>query len=174
MIGADQASTGGRHGSMISEAGRRSNRLSMAGALDGRGADPYGPGMAKNIGALEAFRLYTQAFQSLDARAVAAHYHEPAMIITPQGVVPFPTGAAVEEFYGKLMADLPARGYARTELSGLAERPLAAGLGLVTGVGVWRKASGEEIQRFGMTFTLRRSGESWRIVVATIHDADTR
>jgi hypothetical protein len=31
-------------------------------------------------GALEAFGRYTRAFQALDARAVARHFHEPAFI----------------------------------------------------------------------------------------------
>ena len=64
------------------------------------------------------------------------------------------------------MAELPAQGYARTEFSPLVERCLGDDLAVVSGVGVWKKASGEDLLRFGMTYTLRRAADTWRIVVA--------
>jgi hypothetical protein len=36
--------------------------------------------------ALDSFRRYAQAFQSLDAKAVARHFHEPPLLITPHVV----------------------------------------------------------------------------------------
>jgi ketosteroid isomerase-like protein len=123
--------------------------------------DPGGP--------LAAFRRYTDAFQTLDARSVASHFHEPALLISPQDTVAFPTTAAVEQFYASLMAELPARGYARTAFSALSERHLSDDLAVVSGDGVWKNASDEDLMPFGITYTLRRSGETWRIVVAVIH-----
>jgi hypothetical protein len=52
-------------------------------------------------GVLEAFGRYTQAFQALDARAVARHFHEPAFFITPKDVVSLPTAEAVEQTYAR-------------------------------------------------------------------------
>jgi hypothetical protein len=52
--------------------------------------------------AVEAFRRYTQAFQSLDPLAVATHFNEPAMMITPQGVQALPNAAAVEKAYARV------------------------------------------------------------------------
>jgi len=120
--------------------------------------------------AVEAFRSYARAFQSLDARGVAEHFAEPALLISPQGVVALPTRAAVADEYGRLLAGLPAQGYARTEFSPLAGRRLSDDLALVTGAGTWKTTSGEELQRFGLTYTLRRTGQTWQIVVAAIHD----
>jgi hypothetical protein len=122
--------------------------------------------------ALEAFRRYTESFQSLDPRATASRFHEPALMITPQGVTALPNAAAVEAVYGRVMAELPARGYSRTEFSSLTERRLAEDLATVSGTGVWKTASGDDLQHFGMTYTLRRSAGTWRIVVATIHAPD--
>ena len=61
--------------------------------------------------AVEAFRRYTQAFQTLDPKAVVPHFHEPALLIAPQGTFALPTGAAVEQAYRGVMAELPAMGY---------------------------------------------------------------
>jgi ketosteroid isomerase-like protein len=123
-------------------------------------------------GALEAFRLYTQAFNALDARAVAQHFHEPAILITPEDTVALPTAAAVERTYARLMADLPARGYARTEFSALQEHRLNESLAIVSGGGVWKNGSGADLMQFGMTYTLRRTDQTWQIVVAMIHLPD--
>lgn len=120
--------------------------------------------------ALEAFHRYTQAFQSLDPRAVVPHFHEPAMMISPRGAVALPTGAAVEQLYARVMAELPAQGYVRTEFSSLVGCRLSNDLAVVTGSGVWKRASGESFNTFGMTYTLRRVSGAWRIVVAIVHD----
>lgn len=121
--------------------------------------------------ALAAFQRYTDAFQTLDPRAAASHFHQPALFISPQGIETLPTNADVERMYRQVMAELPAQGYARTDFSQLVEHRLAPDLALVTGVGVWRKATGEELRRFGMSYTLVRSGGSWSIVVGAVHAA---
>jgi hypothetical protein len=43
----------------------------------------------------------------------------------------------------------------------------------VSGVGVWLKADGDELQRFGLTYTLRNTDGNWKIIVATVHDTET-
>ena len=122
-------------------------------------------------GALEAFRKYTQAFRALDARAVAQHFHEPAFFITPRDVLALPTVEAVEQTHRQVMADMPPD-YARTEFSPLSEHRLSDDLAMVSGGGVWKNAANEDLMPFGMTYTLRRSGQTWRIVVAAIHAPD--
>jgi ketosteroid isomerase-like protein len=126
---------------------------------------------ARESDALTAFKLYTQAFGALDARAVAGHFHEPALLITPKEVIPLPTAAAVEQTYARIMSELPPD-YTRTEFRGLSERRLGDELTLVTGNGAWKNAANDDIMPFGMTYTLRRTGNTWRIVVAAIHASD--
>jgi ketosteroid isomerase-like protein len=119
--------------------------------------------------ALDTFRSYAEAFQSLDPKAAARHFHEPALLITPYEVVALRTIVEVEQAYARIMAGLPAQGYAGTKFSALdAWRP-SDDLALVTGAGVWKRATGEEFAPFGMTYTLRRTAGTWRIVVATIY-----
>jgi hypothetical protein len=108
--------------------------------------------------------------QRLDPRALPPHFHQPALMITPRDVVSLPTAAAVEQAYAPVMAGLPAQGYARTEFPQLAAHRLSDDLVVVSGLSVWTKESGEELQRFGMNYTLRRTELTWRIVVAMIHD----
>jgi hypothetical protein len=120
--------------------------------------------------AIAAFRRYTEAFQTLEPQRMAAHFNEPAIMISPQGVIGLPNAAAVEQAYGRVMAELPARGYARTEFSPLTERKLGRDLVMVSGNCAWKDGAGEEIQPFGITYTLQRADGTWRIVVAAIHE----
>ena len=122
-------------------------------------------------GPLEAFRRYTEAFQALDARAVAQHFHEPAFFITPKDVLALPTVGAVEQTYARVMAEMPPD-YDRTEFSPLSEHRLSDDLAMVSGGGVWKNSANEDLMPFGMTYTMRRSGQTWRIVVAAIHAPD--
>ena len=122
--------------------------------------------------AVEAFESYTKAFQSLDPKAVAKHFHEPALMITPQGVKALATFEAVEREYGRIMAELPAQRYDHTEFLPLTERRLGDDLVLLTGGGSWIDKAGKKFMPFGMTYTMRRTGDDWRIVTAIIHAAD--
>jgi hypothetical protein len=121
---------------------------------------------------IDAFRLYTEAFRTLDPRSVGSFFNEPAIQINPRGVFALPNRAAVEQLYKGVMAELPAMGYARTDFSSLAERRLNDDLAVVSGSGAWKDASGNELQRFGMTYTLRRTPEAWLIVAAVIHEPE--
>ncbi len=123
--------------------------------------------------AIAAFMRYVEVFERLDPQAIAVYYNEPALLISPQGVVSLLTRAHVEQFFAPLMADLKVQGYVRSEFPRLAEHYLSSELALVSGVGVWKKATGEQLRRFGLTYTLRQTPESWRIVVAAIHDENS-
>ena len=104
-------------------------------------------------------------------RGLSRYFYEPALLITPKEVIPLPTAAAVEQTYARIMGDMP-RDYTRTEFRGLSERRLGDDLALVTGSGSWKNASNDDIMPFGMTYTLRRTAGTWRIVVAAIHASD--
>jgi ketosteroid isomerase-like protein len=124
-------------------------------------------------GALDSFRSYARAFQALDAEAVSRHFHEPALLITPTEIAAARTNADVEQAYTRIMSGLPAQGYAGTEFSGLGATRLSDDLALVTGTGVWKRTGGEAFAPFGLTYTLRRVGEAWRIVVAAVYPRDS-
>src|SRR5262245_44673725 len=129
------------------------------------------PQLAAREEVLHSFQLYTQAFQALDARAAAQYFHEPAFFITPREVRALPTTADVEQAYAQVMADMPPD-YARTEFGPMSVHRLGDDLAMVSGSGVWKNAANEDLMPFGMTYTLRRTGEAWRIVVAAIHSQD--
>ena len=64
------------------------------------------------------------------------------------------------------------REHPRYGLSPLSVHRLSDDLTMVSGSGAWKNAANDDLMPFGMTYTLRRSGKAWRIVVAAIHAPD--
>jgi ketosteroid isomerase-like protein len=124
--------------------------------------------------AVEAFRRYVSAFGTLDSEAILPFYDEPCLLISPQGSVALPTHPDVKQFFARLMEDLRQQEYAASEFPRLAGQRLSHTLARVSGDGVWRKKGGQELRRFGLTYLLRRTDDSWRIAVAAVHDESAR
>ena len=122
--------------------------------------------------AVAAFRRYARTFETLNPQAVAPFFNQPALLISPQGIVALPTAADVAGFFTPLMDGLRAQAYTTSEFPRLAGHRLGDDLALVSGVGIWKTAAGAELRRFGLTYTLVRGGGSWKIAVAAVHDPD--
>jgi ketosteroid isomerase-like protein len=121
---------------------------------------------------IEAFQRYARAFQTLDPSAVVSSFHQPALMISPRGVVALPDPAAIERTYQGVMAELVKSAYARTDFRNLTERQLSDELAVVTGSGAWIDQAGKQFSTFGVSYTFRLVKQQWRIVVAIIHEAD--
>ena len=120
-----------------------------------------------------ALHEYIRAFEALDPDGALPFYHVPSMFIAPQGVFAAPDASTVRTLLAQFMGQLRAEAYRRTEVRGLEVHVLSADLTSCAGVFVRFNASGHEIARPGFTYTMRKSGGSWKIVVATLHDPPT-
>ncbi len=121
---------------------------------------------------LESIRAYFRAFATLEPAAVVPYYHQPTLLLSPPALTVLATAEQIEGVFIQLMTDLRRRGYARTEFASLVERRLSATLALVSAVAAWQKADGTELRRFGITYTLVRSDDAWKIAVAAVHDPE--
>jgi hypothetical protein len=68
----------------------------------------------------------------------------------------------VTAFYGKVMEQLRGSAYARSDFEAVTAERLDENLTMVRATGVWRGANGAEMQRFGVTYTLRFTGGAWK------------
>lgn len=118
------------------------------------------------------FASYVEAFQTLDANAVAAYCHVPCMLVAPQGVQVMATVAEVSAMFGRMMAGLEARGYARSKLEELHVEPMSEAAAVVSVSRTRQGAQGQDLERVGETYVLRRADAGWKIVMALMHDAD--
>ena len=113
---------------------------------------------------------YYRDFSKLDVLAVLSYFHEPTVFAGSAGVFTIPTAEALRPVLSKIIEDLRARGYARSELIQQEIKLLSVSLALATGVAVRYRADGQEIERVGVTYLFYKSLGGWKIAVLAVHD----
>ena len=121
----------------------------------------------------QTFSNYVRTFQRLDPRAALPYFHVPCMFIPPQGVRVLATAADVEALLTQVMEGLKARNYARSELMDSHVKQMNENTALVSVSRIRYATDGQELERVGETYTLRRTEAGWKIAVAMIHDPDS-
>jgi hypothetical protein len=121
--------------------------------------------------ALRTLTDYYRAFSTLEVQAVWPYFHQPSMLIGPQGVFAVPTLAALATVFSPMMEGLRSREFGRTELSVGYAKSLSASATLVTGIAVRYRRNGQELERAGVTYVLHKAEAEWKIAVIVLHDA---
>jgi len=120
---------------------------------------------------------YYAAFSTLDIQAVLPYFHQPALLIGPQGVIALPTPAALVPVFGPVMEDLRRQGYQRSEFDLQQLKLLDGKSALATGVAIRYARDGKELSRAGLTYLLHRTGGTsgragaWKFAVMVLHDS---
>ena len=114
---------------------------------------------------------YYRAFSTLNVQAILPYLNEPALLVGSLGVFPLPTPSAIEPIFGPVMERLRTRGYARSELDSQEVRILGTHSAFATGIAVRYGPGGEELERAGISYLLRKTDDAWKIVVMVLHDA---
>jgi ketosteroid isomerase-like protein len=115
---------------------------------------------------------YYRAFSTLEVQAVLPYFHEPSLLISPQGVFATPTFAAIGSVFTIVMEGLRTKEFGRSELSVGHVKSLSASETLVTGVAIRYKRDGQELERAGVTYVLHKTKMGWKIAVIILHDPD--
>ena len=121
--------------------------------------------------ALGVLANYYTAFSTLEVQAVWPYFHEPALLISPQGVFAVPGFEALATAFTPMMEGLRGREFGRSEFSLGYSQSLSASATLVSGVAIRYKRDGEELERAGVTYVLHKAEAGWKIAVIVLHDA---
>jgi ketosteroid isomerase-like protein len=129
------------------------------------------PGTAGNQdAALRTLADYYRAFSTLEVQAVFPYFHEPSLLVAPQGVFATPAFAALANVFTPVMEGLRTREFGRSELSVGFVNSLSANATLVTGIAIRYKRNGQELERAGVTYILHKAEAGWKIAVIVMHD----
>ena len=74
--------------------------------------------------------------------------------------------------FAGMMKGLAARSYGRSEWTRLGLKQLGASVAVLSAGVVRYRTDGAELERFGATYTMRKTDAGWKIVMLTVHDAD--
>ena len=113
---------------------------------------------------------YYSTFSTLDIESIVPFFHEPSILISPQGVIATQTHDNVKDVFRTIAGTLQSKGYGRSELINLKVQRLSDVTTLATGIADRYKADGQELERVGVTYVLQKSGNDWKIAVTVIHD----
>jgi hypothetical protein len=115
---------------------------------------------------------YYSAFSTLKIEAVLPYFHEPSLLIGPQGAFAATTHTLLATAFTPAIEGLRARGIGRTELIVRNLKLLSATAALVGGVAQRYKIEGQKLDQAGVTYVLYKAEAGWKIAVLIIHDPD--
>jgi hypothetical protein len=115
---------------------------------------------------LQVLADYYAAFGTLNVQAFLPYFHEPSLLIGPQGVFAAPTHAVLASAFSPAVEGLRARGFGRSELSVHEVKSLSATAALVTGVARRLKVDGNELERAGVTYVLHKADTGCRAIAS--------
>lgn len=113
---------------------------------------------------------YYAAFNTLEVPAILPYFHEPSLLLGPQGAFAAATHDSLATALTTVIDSLRARGFGRSELRVGHVESLSASANLVTGVAVRYRVDGQELERVGVTYVLYNAAGHWKIAVLIAHD----
>jgi len=121
---------------------------------------------------LDTFNQYAKTFESLNPLSVLSFYHYPAILISPDKVVTVKNWLEGSIVFAAVMVDLKLRGYAYSETESLSVDQLSDRLAIVKGIVTRRKEDRQELERFGLAYTMQKGNEGWKIVVGALYELE--
>ena len=79
-----------------------------------------------------------------------------------------PASASIADMFSPAMEGLRLRGYGRSEFEVQQVKILNATSALAIGIAVRYKTDGQELERVGITYVLRKSDSDWKIAVMVL------
>jgi len=114
---------------------------------------------------------YVAAFGTLDTQRVLPYYDEPLMLVTAARTLVLATRADVDAWLKSLYQRLKERGWeGRNEYTQLHVRQLGADLAEANALYVRYKPDGQELDRIGVIYVLRKTSGGWKVAVLVSHD----
>lgn len=112
---------------------------------------------------------YGETFSSGDSEAIAAHFHEPALLVA-ETVQMLETRDAVADLFAAILDSLEERGYAYSEAEEVEVEPVADDRVRARVHWVRYTADDTVLERLVTTHVFRQTEEGWKMVVLLPHD----
>ncbi|WP_424016685.1 YybH family protein [Halorientalis pallida] len=112
---------------------------------------------------------YGETFSDGDPEAVAANFHEPALLVA-ESVQTLETRDAVADIFAAVLDSLAERGYAYSEAEAVDVEVVADDRARGRVRWVRYTADDEVLERLVTTHVFRRTGDGWKMVVLLPHD----
>ncbi|HEY5138117.1 MAG TPA: hypothetical protein VIJ25_02190 [Methylococcales bacterium] len=119
---------------------------------------------------LKTFTDYSNDFGKLEPDLMPKYFHLPAMLMTSGEVALMTENSSVIGVFTQLFAQLEHAGFKESKLNSLQISLVSEKQSIVSGVATRYKQNDSILEHFGLTYTLRRTDNSWKIIVGVLHD----
>jgi hypothetical protein len=130
--------------------------------------------------AIQTFLSYSQTFEQMvktgDASIIVPFLHIPAILIAPdQDPILMASDSAITVVFGQLIQQLKDAQFDHSKLTSINAKGLSPTEVIISGTATRYKDAAETLilQSFGFTYTLRKSGIDWKIILGIIHGIET-
>ena len=134
-------------------------------------APAHAAGDEDKAAATQALIDYFNAVITLDTQRVVRYCHEPFTFVSTGLARSLVTRADLDSWLKPGFAALKERGYARSEWPQLNVKLLSNGVAIASALIVRYKTDGQEMERVGATYLLRKTDDGWKVAVLAAHDA---
>ena len=115
---------------------------------------------------------YYAAFNTFDVQKILPYFHQPALLMGPQGAFAAATPDLLAPVFATVIDALRARGFGHSELTVRRVESLSASAASVRGIAIRYRVDGQELERVGVTYVLHYADKHWTIAVLITHDPD--
>ena len=119
---------------------------------------------------LKTFKEYGEKFESLKPGEIIPYYHYPSILISDDKAVALKNQLEAWLVLKKVMGDLKQQGYKYNLMRDLKVTFQSDNLATITGAATRFKQDNSVILDFGLTYTLRKVSDRWKIIAGIIHD----
>ncbi len=112
---------------------------------------------------------YYDAFIKNDMRRALALHDESVLFVAISGIIATVTHDEGAKWFAKAHDVLPAN-YSHSKFTNIRIKQLSEALAIVSGIDVKYDNSGNDLQRSGSTYVLRKTSTGWKIAAILMHD----
>ena len=119
---------------------------------------------------LDTFNDYSKKFELLKPGELTPFYHYPSILISDDKAAALKNKLEAWFVLTKVMGDLKKENYHHSVMRDLKVKFLSEKLATITGAAKRVREDKSVIIDFGLTYTLRKMGNEWKIIAGIIHD----
>lgn len=119
---------------------------------------------------LQAFGAYAAAFETLLPENVTPFFHPNATLMTAEVVAFMSNEADVKGVFQNLFYELKGKAFDHSKMNSIQVRQLSENQAIVSGSATRYNNEGKAFESFGLTYTLRHEGVSWKIIFGVLHE----
>ena len=120
--------------------------------------------------ATKALNEYLAAVTELDVPRAATFFHEPFFVVNAAATRLLSNRSEIEAWIAPNYKALKERNFARSEWAKLKVKSLGNGVVIASALAIRYKQDGQELQRLGVTYLMRKTVDGWKVATLTNHD----